>query len=378
MNHRRKSPHRVLHLVGASEDNGGILSTIRGLDSGGDSAVWEHLLWVNSSFVQSRQPSLSCRYSPHVRDESNSHLRLLLAAWRAWPDLRHLIEAESPAVIHAHSRGSLPLACFLARKNVPVLFTNHAYARRTGLYRAAARIPGLTTVLLTPAMARHYRIEPTPFRVHVISECGRRPFFETPLPTPKPDPSSRLIRMVGIGNIVSWKKWDLLVEALHGLDSFLLNRIQITLWGPIPNDRASRQYSEELRAEILRYGLQNQIRLAGPTSEVERVLSRADWFVLPSTNEPCSVALIEALACGVPALVSSSGGNVDIVRENLNGAFFDPDSPNSLRARLESILRGSCPVASPARIRESVSHRSAPHVAAQYEEIYERIAVPAP
>jgi len=368
----------VLHLVGASEDNGGILSTIRGLDSGGDSAVWEHLLWVNSSFVQSRQPSLSCRYSPRALDESNSHLRILLAAWRAWPDLRHLIEAESPAVIHAHSRGSLPLACFLARNNVPVLFTNHAYARRTSLYRAAARIPGLTTVLLTPAMARHYRIEPTPFRVHVISECGRRPFFETPLPTPKPDPSSRLIRMVGIGNIVPWKKWNLLVEALHGLDSGLLNRIQITLWGPIPNDRASRQYSEELRAEILRYGLQNQIRLAGPTREVERVQSRADWFVLPSTNEPCSVALIEALACGVPALVSSSGGNVDIVRENLNGAFFDPDSPNSLRARLEYILRGSCPVASPARIRESVSHRSAPHVAAQYEEIYERIAVPAP
>ncbi len=368
----------MLHLVGTSEDNGGILSTIRGLDSGGDSAVWNHLVWVNSAFIQSRRPTLSCRYSPRALDESSSHLRLLLAAWRSWPDLRHLIQAESPAVIHAHSRGSLPFACLLARHNLPVIFTNHAYARRTGLYRAAARIPGLTTVLLTPAMGRHYRIEPTPFRVHVISECGRRPFFETPLPTPKPDASSRLLRMVGVGNIVAWKKWDLLVQALHGLDPGLLNRIQITLWGPIPNDRASRQYSEELRADILRLGLQNQIRLAGPSSEVERVLSRADWFVLPSTNEPCSVALIEALACGIPALVSSSGGNVDIVQEGLSGTFFDPDSPASLRARLESILLGSCPVAPSARIRESVSHRSAPHVAAQYEEIYERIAVPAP
>ena len=51
-----------------------------------------------------------------------------------------------------------------------------------------------------------------------------------------------------------------------------------------------------------------------PTHQVADVVAAADWFVLPSTHEPCSVALIEALALGVPVIASASGGNVDIVQ----------------------------------------------------------------
>jgi glycosyltransferase involved in cell wall biosynthesis len=378
VNPPRKAPQRVLHLVGAAEDNGGILSTIRGLSSGDEPREWDHMLWVNAAFLQTRRPQLTCRYSPHALDESRSHFRLLLAAWRSWPDLKRLLDSEPASVIHAHSRGALPLACQLARRRYPILFTNHAYARRTTLYRLAARTPGLITVLLTPAMARHYRLSPTPGHVDIIPECGGRPFFELPLPTHRPHPRDGLIRIVGVGNIVAWKKWDLLVQALARIHPSLRSRVQITIWGPIPADRAARQYSEDLRSDILRLDLQNQIRLAGPSVEIDRVLSRADWFVLPSTNEPCSVSLIEALACGVPALVSASGGNVDIVRDGFNGTFFEPDSPRSLQSRLESILDHNCTLDSPAEIRASVAHHSASRVAAQYGEIYRSIAIHAP
>jgi glycosyltransferase involved in cell wall biosynthesis len=362
-------PFRILHLVGATEDNGGILSTLRGLASASDPDVWEHVLWTRSSFLQTRKPTLICRDSPHALDESGSHLRLLLAAWRAWPDLQRLLAAEPYAVIHAHSRGSLPLAVRLALQKRSVVFTNHAYARRTGLYRAAARVEGLRTVLLTPNHARHYGLDPEPGHIEVISECGADRFFNAPIP-PRAASANRPLQFVGIGNVVGWKKWELLLDAIHRLPTALRSRVQTTIWGPIPDDRAARQYSEELRAAVEKHGLQQHFRLAGPTTEVERVLARADWFVLPSTNEPCSVALIEALASGVPSLVSASGGNLDIVQDNVTGAHFTPDSAVSLSGRLAAILDGSLQPASSEVIRASVVDRSASKIAARHAALY--------
>ncbi len=362
-------PHRILHLVGASEDNGGILSTLRAVAAASDPAQWEHVLWVNSAFLQTRKPQLTCRYSPNALDETPSALRFLLAAWRAWPDLQRLLAAEPYAIIHAHSRGSLPLAVRLARQSRPVLFTNHTYARRTGMYRAAAKLAGLRTVLLTPNQAQHYGLAAEPGHIDIVSEAGSERFFSEPL-SPRPPTSDRPLQLVGIGNIVGWKKWDLLLDALHRLPENLRSRIQATIWGPTPADSSARQYSEELRAAVQRYGMHACFRLAGPTSEVERTLARADWFILPSTNEPCSVALIEALAMGVPAIVSASGGNIDIVRDNVTGAHFTPDSGESLSRRLEDILHGNLRPAPPEAIRASVADRSARVVADQYTRIY--------
>jgi len=263
----------------------------------------------------------------------------------------------------------LPLAIRLARRKQPVVFTNHAYARRTGLYRAASRVQGLRTVLLTPNHARHYGLEPQPGRIEILSECGADRFFDAPIPA-RPPTAARPLQFVGIGNVVGWKKWELLLDAIHRLPVELRNRIQVTIWGPIPADRAARQYSEELRAAIQENGLQPHFRLAGPTAEVERILARADWFVLPSTNEPCSVALIEALASGVPALVSASGGNTDIVEDNVTGAHFIPDSAESLSGRLESILNGTLQPAPPEVIRASVAERSATVIAGRYAALY--------
>lgn len=372
MNAGAPSRRRVLHLVGASEDHGGILSVIRGL-AAAPQGDWEHVLWVNSRFQQSRQPVLPCRFSPAALDESPGHLRLLAAALRSWPDLRRLQQAEPFDLFHAHSRGALPLAWLARRRRIPVVFTNHAYARRTGLYRAAVR-SGLPMVLLTPAMARHYRLEPRPGEVEVISACFADRFLEAPLPArPPAEPAGRL-RVTGIGNITRWKKWDVLVEALRLLDPALRGRVDATVWGPVPDDADSRRFHGEVQAAIDRHGLAGRIRLAGPTRNIPEILSRSDVFVLPSTNEPCSVALMEALASGVPVLASASGGNGDIVQDGVGGRLFTPDDPGSLRDALAALLEGRFRPAAPAVIREGVRHRSATAVAAQYRQLYSTLA----
>ena len=367
------SPRRVLHLVGAAEDNGGILSTIRGFATGGVGLGWEHVLWMNRAFVQTRQPRLECRLAEHALDETPSHLRFLTGAWRAWPELKALLERERFDVIHGHSRGALPLVWWLAKRRQPVLFTNHTYARRVGLYRHAAATPGLVSVLLTPNQARHYGIRPEAGRVEIISSCGSDRFFDRELAVRRPDPSG-VVQLVGVGNIVRWKKWDLLLRAVQGLPETLRRRIRVSLWGPVPSDPDSGRFAAELEVGIRDSGLGDGFRLMGPTQDVEGVLAAADWFVLPSTNEPCSVALTEALASGVPAIASASGGNIDILEEGRTGTLFEPDSAESLRGRLVEILEGRWAPVSAQALRESVRCRSARVVSRQYAELYGRIA----
>ena len=76
---------------------------------------------------------------------------------------------------------------------------------------------------------------------------------------------------------------------------------RVEIWGPILDGAESRNYANALRQLIHQAGLEDTMCLMGPTQEVPRVLAQSDFFILPSTNEPCSVALMEALAMGLPA-----------------------------------------------------------------------------
>ena len=57
--------------------------------------------------------------------------------------------------------------------------------------------------------------------------------------------------------------------------------------------------------------------------ELAELLRRHDVYVAPSRNDPCSNALLEALACGLPAVYRSSGGHPELVGEA--GLPFDED-----------------------------------------------------
>ena len=364
---------KILHLVGARTDHGGILSVLRSLQSAQGASV-ESAVWVHESFVERRPPPLQLRRNPKALDEATSHLRLLFAAARSWPGLGRLLATEHFDVVHAHSRGSLPLAVGLNRRaqrgGPAVLFTNHTYARRTGLYRAAVRHAHLPMVLLTPTMARHYGLAGAP-GVEFISACVADHHCQAPL-VPRPARPDRL-RLVGIGNLVRWKNWHLLLEAWAQLPAALRQAGTCEIWGPKDPDLAGQRYADELTRQRDSLGLRGLVDFKGPTNAVAQVLTDADWFVLPSTNEPCSVALLEALAAGRPALVSASGGNVDLVQPNVTGRHFIPDDVADLTRQLTAVLSGEVPIGNPTEIRSSVLARAATPIAAAYERLYTQL-----
>jgi glycosyltransferase involved in cell wall biosynthesis len=253
------------------------------------------------------------------------------------------------------------------------LFTNHCYARRVGLYKRAARQPRFHTVVLTPNMAKHYGLVETPPKVSIISACCSDRFFEEPVAMRRDRGSERPLRLAGVGNIMRWKNWHLLAQALAQLPESERRQFEFSLWGPTPCDVDSQRYDPELRQLVAQLNVGAQFLFRGSTHSVADCLKEADWFVLPSTNEPCSVGMMEALALGKPALVSASGGNIDIIQPSKTGLLFQPDNATDLASKLRTILNCNVPLLSPEGVRETVRPRSASSVVAQYAVVYERI-----
>jgi glycosyltransferase involved in cell wall biosynthesis len=149
--------------------------------------------------------------------------------------------------------------------------------------------------------------------------------------------------------------------------------VHFTLWGPTPADADSQAFARELRAQVGALGLAPYVRIAGPTDRVREAVEAADVFIIPSTDEPCSVALTEALALGRPSIASASGGSVDILRTGFNGRLFRPDDPEDLARQIAGMIAGDGATATPEQIRDSVRHHAASVAWAKYHALYRRL-----
>ena len=95
-----------------------------------------------------------------------------------------------------------------------------------------------------------------------------------------------------------------------------------------------------VRQEIARLGLEESVRLLGVRDQASRLMPAFDVFCLPSLFEGLPVALLEALAAGVPAVATRVGGVPDVLAEG-GGLLVDPADEPGLAASLGSMIADS-------------------------------------
>ena len=103
-----------------------------------------------------------------------------------------------------------------------------------------------------------------------------------------------------------------------------------------------------------------------------------DLLVLPSVNEGLSNALIEAMASGIPALGHTACGNVDVIRDSVNGFLRDLSTPSLLGTALAGILavRHTLPALGQ-EARSTIQRQFAfASMVAGYERLYRETASP--
>lgn len=83
----------------------------------------------------------------------------------------------------------------------------------------------------------------------------------------------------------------------------------------------------DLQAWIADHGLQESVRLQRARQELVELYQLSDVFLLPSLFEGLSNALLEAMACGLPVIVSQIAGNTAVLQESGLGGLIDPNQP---------------------------------------------------
>ncbi len=100
-----------------------------------------------------------------------------------------------------------------------------------------------------------------------------------------------------------------------------------------------RDYSEEVQAMIRSMGLEKNVRLLGFIGDPVPLLKMSDAFCLLSRSEGFCNALLEAMACGVPSVVTRVGGNPEAVNDGENGFLVPVEDDTAAAERLLTLLR---------------------------------------
>ncbi|MGH7572000.1 MAG: glycosyltransferase family 4 protein [Gemmatimonadota bacterium] len=95
---------------------------------------------------------------------------------------------------------------------------------------------------------------------------------------------------------------------------------------------------EELKRYVEENGMQESVVFTGFVEEVDPWLQAADLFVFPTEEEAFGIALIEAMACGLPSVTTSTGGIPDIVTHDRDALVVEPGALAPLREAIRRLL----------------------------------------
>lgn len=301
----------------------------------------------------------------------------LLPKWKiTWrrrmlPMLESKLAVGDFDVVHCHSAFS-PLAqgaAFVAGKlGLPSVLTEHSVLRGMGgvLLGAAEKVWGWSRwpdVISAVSSYLANEMRAVSGREVEILPNGVRP-DDWRLPREEPEQP----RVVSVMRLFKRKRPIDLVRAIPRVYDRLPAGVRpvFTLVGDGPE-------RPRVEREAERLGVRRHLELLGwqPREEVKKVLARSSVFVLPTSKEALSIATLEALSAGLPAVAMNHGGVGDIVhhgREGFLAESFDElvEHVVQLCADRELRLRMS------ANTRRAVTRFSWDHVIARHVELYER------
>lgn len=85
-------------------------------------------------------------------------------------------------------------------------------------------------------------------------------------------------------------------------------------------------------------GVEKQVIFLGFREDVAEIYKTADIFVFPSKREGLSVALMEALASGLPCIVSKIRGNTDIIENGITGVVVEANEPREYANAISELI----------------------------------------
>jgi glycosyltransferase involved in cell wall biosynthesis len=132
---------------------------------------------------------------------------------------------------------------------------------------------------------------------------------------------------------------------------------------------------EELQQTIRTAGLHDKVKLVGARGDIPELLSIMDLFVFPSVSEGLGIAVLEAMAAGVPVVASNIRPLSEMVTDGETGLLFEARNPQALagavnRLMSDSTLAGQLRDRASSQVGARFTER---HMVGSLERVYEEV-----
>ncbi len=284
---------------------------------------------------------------------------------KAYCQLKQLMEQESFDLIHCH----MPMSGVVARmaaqavrketgRKVPVLYTAHGLHFYTGAplknwiyYPVERYLARFTDRLILINEEDYKRAQSFPVRGRVERIMGIGMKLDTlqsriktdyevgrHVPSEEQDPAGDIYEkydipdhygiLISVGEITQRKNHIVMIDAMKELMDLPLVYL-ICGSGP---------WEEKLKAHVKEQGLESRVKFAGYVDQVPAVLQQADCFVFPSFQEGLPVAVMEAMAVGLPVIATRIRGITDLLEHTKGGYLADDWEPENYAVKVRRMF----------------------------------------
>ena len=195
---------------------------------------------------------------------------------------------------------------------------------------------------------------------------------DTELFAPASDEVKRPFTMICVARLIERKGQHHLLRALAQLRMASTEPLRLILVGTGDAEPQLRELADSLRvADVVTFkGFVSR-------EQMPPLYREADVFVLPSQQEGMSIALLEAMASGLPVIVTDTGGTAELVTQGQNGEIVPWSDVPVLTRALHSLQNGRnlrCQMGAESRRR--ALQFGWPALAARYIELCARVMIP--
>jgi glycosyltransferase involved in cell wall biosynthesis len=281
-----------------------------------------------------------------------SGLILLLQLVKILPSLikylqtfHQLLCQINPDLIHSNGIKTHLLTAFAGVKGKPIIWHIHDFYGSRPLMAKILKLMSFRAtqgIAISQAVAQDAKATLPSLPIEVIYNAIDINYFSPSLLTPS---SSSLPLQIGlVATFARWKGQDIFLEAAEQIVKTHpdLNIRFCIVGGAIYKTRGSQFSEQELNNKASHLGITDRIDFLGFQQDIVKIYHWLDIVVHASTQpEPFGLAIVEAMACGKPVIVSQAGGAAELFTHNYDAIGVPPGEPTALATAILDLLKNS-------------------------------------
>lgn len=135
------------------------------------------------------------------------------------------------------------------------------------------------------------------------------------------------VALISMGDLIKRKNYDTAIRAVAEANNF---NLKYFICGNGPEEENLKALSEKL-------GVSEQIHFLGFRSDIKDLLMASDVFLFTTKQEGLSRSVMEAMAIGLPCVVSDIRGNTDLIKDGEGGYLCNPNDVQAFSDALDRL-----------------------------------------